>query len=1547
VTTTSDGRVSFRAPATGGAATVTYMVSDGFVGDAPVPSDPIAITVLDPQSTDTTAPTGEPDVARGIVGEPITIHPLDNDLPGADPTNPAAVLSLAGQVASPDGLTVATDVKTGVLTVVASRKGSFTLKYFAAFGNASYSAETHIRLDVLEPLASPEPPVAMPDNAVLRGQAPNVVDVLANDFDPSGAVLVVQQATPVTSGQLQVAIVQGHWLRINALTPTLSPNPQLVRYTIADGVAPPTVGEVTVTQLPALVTDTPVPQDDYATVRAGDSVAVSVLDNDTNPGGSPITLSQVVVGAPKAGQLAVTPTDSSISNVGAAYISGQLVRYVAPPSAETQQTMIVDYVAQDPAGDQATGHLHLTVMPAPPIVPDLPPAPQAIEARVVAGDTLSIVVPIYGVDPEGDSVTVTAIGSAPIRGRVLAIGAASITYEAFPTSAGTDAFTYQVTDRYGMSGQATVRVAVVAPGDPQAPVAVDDQVTAAPGAQVQVDVLANDFIAAGEKVTIGPATATDTNFPDGVSLASPGGPLVVTAPPDDGKPLVVLYSITGTGTPSVATLTVHSQKSYNNPPRAFDVSAQPTPDASSVQVDVLSKDSDPEGTSLNVTPRASITGIDGNTVTVPVGGPAHAVVYEITDEGGATATAVIHVPAAGADAAPYAKAGQTITVDNNATTTVNLADYVVDPAGKTIRLTTTDKVSAAPAAYLKVANVGDTQLTLTGLAPPGGPAAISFEVTDGSSLDDPAAHVAFLTVPVQVGPDTPVLRCPTNPLTVIEGGLSLSVDVASVCHVWVGNKDSLSGMEFGGSWVTAVNDVSIDGSPSHILSVTALSSANPGDTGTISVDVPGTSAKSSMLSVVVAAAPPPTVTPITIDGFSAGKTATWDLRDYVRSQLRDPKISVVDISQTSGMDSASSASGSTVNITPAAGSHDVMTFSVLVTDITDASRPDRRAIGTITMNVLSHPDPPINVAPDRTVLSQVVRLSWTAPNNNGAPIEYYDVIDSGGGSPHKCAASPCSITGLTDGNTYTFRVTAHNSQGDSDPSAQSASATPDRSPPAVTDLRTSDPIDTELTLTWTQPSFDGTPVTSYLVSWPGGGHATVAGVAPGATATAHAIGLVNDNSYRFTVVSINGLGPPGGPAAPVEGQSAGKPRPPAKPTFTYSNEAGNNSRVAVVHWLADDPNGPAPTTYVVNRTGGSGAKTLDCGTALSCNDPGIAYDGKIYTYTVTAMNAAPSVSPSTRTSDQSAGTTMEATAPPDQFGAITPTISSDTADGKFPVSVTFGASHGKSSTVSCTYNGGSSCTVDNLPTSDQATAQHSGPLVLGFPDGTAGSFSLKECNGSQLSDAQAGATDCTTSTPISFATNAHPNAPSGTCAGDRTNNPTFQWGQPALIGHRTIVSYNYAGAINGSTVSTSVSMSVGSDGGWSSITVQAVDSNGELSAMGPAITCYHPAPPPPPVASILASQGALGSSSTGTCPVGNTTCHWLNFSLSGNFASGTYTWQCISNGSISFDSANYSLSHSFTAGQSYGSGYCIFGTGVTEAIRINNVTSNAVPHTMP
>ena len=411
--TTAAGRIRFTAPVRGGNVTVGYSVTDG--------SDPVEETltfqVQDKLDRRAYAATAQPDVVAGQVGRPITIRPLANDLPGSDPVTPSAALELAGTVARVGGAEVDTDLVEGTITLRSDQAKTYFLDYGAKFGNAPFD-EGRIRVDVRPSERPPREPVAMPDSVTLHGQAATLVDVLANDIDPAGGLLVVQGVEPESDNQVDAAVVDGRWVRLAARQGALRPNPQVVRYTISNGDRSGVQGEIVVTQRPAPDDNSPVTETDRVTVRAGGSASIPVLDNDFSPAGDALDLVADVAGE-DAGRLTVQPPGEERVPTGEAYVAGRLVRYVAPAALDDAETFTVRYVATNAAGLSTPGTVEVTVIPDQRR--NQPPEPPALEGRVVAGDTLELSVPGAGVDPDGDPVTLTGISAAPGLGRVVGL----------------------------------------------------------------------------------------------------------------------------------------------------------------------------------------------------------------------------------------------------------------------------------------------------------------------------------------------------------------------------------------------------------------------------------------------------------------------------------------------------------------------------------------------------------------------------------------------------------------------------------------------------------------------------------------------------------------------------------------------------------------------------------------------------------------------------------------------------------------------------------------------------------------------------------------------------------------------------------------------------------------------------------------------------------------------------------------------------------------------------------------------------------------------
>jgi titin len=138
------------------------------------------------------------------------------------------------------------------------------------------------------------------------------------------------------------------------------------------------------------------------------------------------------------------------------------------------------------------------------------------------------------------------------------------------------------------------------------------------------------------------------------------------------------------------------------------------------------------------------------------------------------------------------------------------------------------------------------------------------------------------------------------------------------------------------------------------------------------------------------------------------------------------------------------------------------------------------------------------------------------------------------------------ISGLVNGTSYTFTVTATNAFGTSPASAPSAPVTPPGvAVPAAPTNATAIPGDTQASVSFTvSPPPQGAPITSYLVtSNPGGITASIPPPASGNIATALVGGLTNGVSYTFTVqaIDIAGASAPSAPSNAVTPSAAHVP----------------------------------------------------------------------------------------------------------------------------------------------------------------------------------------------------------------------------------------------------------------------------------------------------------------------------------------------------------------------------------------------------------------------
>jgi len=323
-------------------------------------------------------------------------------------------------------------------------------------------------------------------------------------------------------------------------------------------------------------------------------------------------------------------------------------------------------------------------------------------------------------------------------------------------------------------------------------------------------------------------------------------------------------------------------------------------------------------------------------------------------------------------------------------------------------------------------------------------------------------------------------------------------------------------------------------------------------------------------------------------------------------------------------------------------------------------------------------------------------VNFTAPASDGnLDIISYPVTCSPGGRTAS-GTSPITVTGLTNGTSYTFTVTAVNAVGTGPASTPSNSMTPGVVPGSPT-LPTAKAGNGWAIVGFKAPATSGGPaITGYTVtSSPGGITAT------GAGSPITVQGLTNGTAYRFRVTATNAIG-----AGPSSGASIAviPATPPGVPAITGA-KAGNAE--ATVSFTAPANGGAVITRYTVTSNPGG---ILAEGHASPVTIRGLT-NGTPYTFTVTATNGIGTGSPS-----GSSNQVTPATLP----GAPT------------GVTATPGPGQATVSFTPPSLNGGSpitSYTVTSSPGAKTASGTGSTITVTGLTSGTAYTFTVKATNG--------------------------------------------------------------------------------------------------------------------------------------------------------------------------------------------------------------------------
>ena len=1275
VKVSNEGTVSVRELGAGtGSRDLTVTVSDGRETTS-------GVVKVDVQPAQSAKPIANADHVRVVAGTKAVVSPLDND------TSPSGgTLRLAAVQDAPAGTSIDIDQQAGVFTF-STEANAQAQTYYLTYDvmDGANTAQGIVRVDVTPKADATVPPEAENDTALLRNGGSTTIAPLNNDFDPSGGILVLQSvSTPPDSG-VTVTVVDHSLLQITAASTV--PANLTVDYTVTNGTSS-TTGKVAIVPVTQSQPQPPVVTNDTAVVRAGDVVTAKVLDNDTSPSGLNLSV------------------DSQVSLVGdelgTAWVSENTVRFRA---GDQPGRTSYAYTAKDDQGQTASGVLTVEVR-AQDTEHNSAPSPQNLEARTLAGSATNITVPLDGIDPDGDSVSLVGLNQAPSLGSV-EVNSSWLTYKPAEGASGTDTFTYVVEDRFGAQSTGTVRVGVAQASPVNvAPVATDDLVVAKPGRTVAVDVLSNDLDTDGDTLSLeGDPVSSDPSL--GVSTRA--GRLVLNLPDKEGNHSVTYTVSDGRGGTDTGTVTVQvsSNAPLANPVGVDDYVTVDQVDANGkVTIPVLDNDKDTDGSPWDLKLSSSDPDVEvgKDSISLTVGETQRLVLYTITDADGLTGHAVVVVPARSALRPRINPSAVPAHVLADKTTDINLSSYILTREGTKPVIPDASSIHMAKGTKDAKITSSGTGLSFTPESGFTGQTSVTFTVADGTGSD---ALSATLTLPIVVDSSTnkPPTFTPTE-VTVAPGEGAVTANLAAMTT----DPDPSDKLSFQAGPAPKGFDISLSGST---LSVKAADKATEGTTGSVPITVSDgvNPPVSASLPVRVSASTKPLMTtaPINLESRN-GEAVSTDVSAAVSNPFPDKPITLSGTPTITSGEGTVSASGTTVTITPNAGFHGTITAQYKVLDSTGSE--SRAVTGTITVQVGGvAPTAPsgLTVAPAGATSA---RVSWTDGSANGSPITGYKV--SVDGVEQTCTTSNCLINNLVPGQTYNIQVVATNKYGDSSAASMSYQHNATAKTPAAPMLTAGAG---SLIVRWSEVDDPFGGALSYDVRLSDGtvltgltGGSTSIDVAPGRAYTAQ----VRAKSSQGTVSDWSS---PSNSVTPY-----GEPGTPGTPVITPNGET------VAVSWQAANGNGSS-VSYTLHYSNGNTSDSKSVGGATSTS---VSLSPGTWTFWVVADNGHGS-----RTSAQASYTYKSTPLAPS-----TPVVKATGNSGELSVNASPRAGNGWSvGDLSVEYS------VDQVNWTSSST-------IRGLTDGQAYTVYARANGGGQYSDVVA-------SSPV--APYGPPSAPSVSC----------------------------------------------------------------------------------------------------------------------------------------------------------------------------------------
>ncbi len=1169
------GVVVYSDSGEGGALkTVTLTMSDG----AAEGSGSLAITVKEPGDVPIVI---EPWVALTVAGQEITIRPMSHVRGGHGTLRLNAVPAKAGSTIEPS-------FEAGTFTFKSNDVRTHYVEFTVTDGDLT--ATGVVRIDVAAPPDANTRPITVPQTIFVTTLSNQVVDPTQTDIDPAGGVLVVTGVTHVEpNGPIQAEVLDQRQVRVTLRGP-LDNKTVSFNYRISNGLAE-AEGTITVVELPRPdQLQPPLATDDEVTVRVGDVIDIPVLNNDDHPDDAPINLLPDLAQALSA-------------DGGLLFVSGDRLRYLAPQAAGNYTAV---YSIAGPDGQTAQARVTMSVREVDTATNNAP-TPGRVTARVLAGETVRIEIPLSGIDPDGDSVQLIGIASNPEKGSVLSVGPGFVEYEAGDYSTGTDTFSYSVTDALGARAEGTVRVGISAPlSGTRNPVANTDEVTVRPGRSVSVQVLANDSDPDGSPLIV---TTAEPNTEETTAVVEEESIVTITPPEVEGDYSVIYTIQNESGGMSSAFVYVEVDA---DAPLGYPVAEDTVLEVSdvlarnTVDVRVLDNVFFPDGPSSELGV-ALVQGYSSAAVVLPnkriqvtIGDKSQIIPFSVShpDDDGIRSYAFIWVPGYD-DALPQLdRTAPRLEVNSEETLRIDLNEYVVALGGNEVRLADTTTVRATHANGADLV-LDEFTLEYTSADQYFGPASITFEVTDGASATDPEGHTAILTLPIDVQPRDNQPPAFNGGTVNFEPGEEKELDLVRLTNYpYDDDLDEL---------VYSVLQPLPEGFTFELngqrLVLRADATAVTGSTTTIGLSVRDAinDGRAGIIVLQVVPSTRPLAKPVADRAVTQrGQTTSVDVltNDQANNPFPETPLRVIDIRGLSGgalpdgVVITPSADNSQLSVSVASGVDPIdVNLQYQVADATDD--PNRYVWGNVTISIQDVPDPVTNIRVSEFG-DRLLKLSWVPGQFNNSPITAYEVTMTSAEDGSLISITTCTTTvgcelrtpGNGPTNAVRLAVVAINGIGPSASSAMAGSIWSDIIPPPPTALSWR-PLDQGLRISWSKPDGGaGSPIETYVVTV--GGVTEVVNVDPSDpigsrySRNVEAPSIANGSSVVYTVSARNSA--PNSLATWNEASGTGVPAGPpiavAAPTASGSLTDGTTASIAWGGAFAD--NGANIAAYFVS-----------------------------------------------------------------------------------------------------------------------------------------------------------------------------------------------------------------------------------------------------------------------------------------------------------------------------------------------------------------------------